>query len=113
MAAPLCFQLLDGENRSYPIELFTGADVGWPDGEVAAGSSRRGLIVYEVPVDTDSLHLQFKCELFSRGIAGRGIAGRPGHGAPSGWPAGRRSGSNGGRRAQAAARRARSTTSST
>ena len=64
----LCFSLLDGANREYSQTIVPTA-VQPPDGEVGPGSSRRGVIVYDVPVDAAGFRLEFKCDLFSTGTA--------------------------------------------
>ena len=69
VAAIWCFDLQDELNRNFEQEIFSGSTVGAPSGEVAPGASRRGTIVYEVPVDASGLRLNFKCELFSTGSA--------------------------------------------
>ena len=65
----LCFELDDSKNQTY--NETAGADLvpGPPDGEIAAGSSKRGNVVFEVPPDATGLSLHFKCDLFSSGSA--------------------------------------------
>lgn len=65
----LCFEVADGQNRSYNLTLTADPGAASPDGEVAAGASRRGTLTYEVPADAAGLRLGFKCDLFSTGSA--------------------------------------------
>jgi Domain of unknown function (DUF4352) len=69
-----CFQLEDSKHQDYNETVAAGTTPGPPDGEVAAGSSKRGLIVYEVPSDATGLSLHFKCDLFSTGSAVIGLS---------------------------------------
>lgn len=64
----MCFDLRDAESRSYSI-TFVDTPTGSVDGEVAAGSSRRGDLAFEVPTTATGLKLEFKCDLFSSGSA--------------------------------------------
>lgn len=68
VSSMLCFEVQDATNRSHAMTI-TGESMQPPDGEVAPGASRRGTIVYEVPVDATGLRLQFKCDLLSTGSA--------------------------------------------
>lgn len=65
----LCFEVTDGQNRSYTLALTADPGSSPPDGEVAAGGARRGTLTYEVPADAAGLRLTFKCDLFSTGSA--------------------------------------------
>ena len=65
----MCFEVVDDQNRSYSMALTAEEGSTPPDGEVAAGASRRGTVTYEVPADAAGLRLTFKCDLFSTGSA--------------------------------------------
>jgi hypothetical protein len=65
----LCFEVADDQNRSYTLTLTGETASAPPDGEVAAGGSRRGTLTYEVPADAAGLRLTFKCDLLSTGSA--------------------------------------------
>lgn len=65
----MCFEIADDQNRSYTLTITGDAGSSPPDGEVAAGSARRGTLTYEVPDDAAGLRLSFKCDLFSTGSA--------------------------------------------
>jgi hypothetical protein len=64
-----CFELDDSKNQTYNETIAADVVPGAPDGEVIAGSSKRGNIVFEVPTDATGLSLHFKCDLFSTGSA--------------------------------------------
>ena len=64
----MMFEVQDESNRSYNIAL-TDHDVPSLDGEVPAGQSRRGTMVFEVPGDAGALHLNFTGGFWSRGTA--------------------------------------------
>ena len=60
----LALELKDSQNKVYDVTI-TGEDAQkQPDGDVAAGESRRGTVVYEVPEDAKGLKLVFKPSLF-------------------------------------------------
>lgn len=65
----VCFEIVDDQNRSYSLTITAEGGSSPPDGEVAAGASRRGILTYEVPADAAGLRLTFQCELFSTGSA--------------------------------------------
>lgn len=65
----VCFEVVDDRNRSYTLALTADAASSPPDGEVAAGAARRGMLTYEVPADAAGLRLNFACDLFSTGSA--------------------------------------------
>ncbi|MCB1026883.1 MAG: DUF4352 domain-containing protein [Microthrixaceae bacterium] len=65
----LCFELKDGENRTYDQTLFGDSDVGSIDGEIAPGEALRGEVEYDVPAEAGGFVLNFKCDLFSSGTA--------------------------------------------
>lgn len=64
-----CFDVQDGLNRTFDQEFWVETDVARPSGEIAPGGSRRGVVVWELPVDATELRMNAKCELFSRGSA--------------------------------------------
>jgi hypothetical protein len=64
----MMFEVQDESNRSYNIAL-TDHDVPSLDGEVPAGQSRRGTMVFEVPGDAGALQLSFTGGFWSRGTA--------------------------------------------
>ncbi|HEX5365949.1 MAG TPA: DUF4352 domain-containing protein [Acidimicrobiales bacterium] len=65
----LCFEVLDEQDRSYTLTVTGEPGSSPPDGEVAAGGSRRGTLTYEVPADAAGLRLTFQCDLLSTGSA--------------------------------------------
>jgi uncharacterized protein DUF4352 len=67
-----CFGLQDGDNVEYQMTV-TGGTVLPPDGEVPAGGSKRGTLVYEVPQAATGLELTFQCDLLSTGTATIGL----------------------------------------
>lgn len=64
----LCFGLQDSASVEYQMTI-TGDAALPPDGEVAAGASKRGTLVYEVPQAATGLQMTFKCDLLSTGTA--------------------------------------------
>jgi hypothetical protein len=65
----MCFELADDQNQTY-TQTFTGASqAAPPDGDVAAGASRRGTLEYEVPAQAAGLRLGFACDLLSQSSA--------------------------------------------
>jgi hypothetical protein len=64
-----CFEIADDQNRSYTMTITADPGSVPPDGEVAAGSARRGTLTYEVPAEAAGLRLSFKCDLLSTGSA--------------------------------------------
>jgi hypothetical protein len=65
----LCFDVQDSLNRSYEQAIFAETEVGRPDGEIAAGQSRRGTVVWKVLEEADDLRMNVKCDIFSSGSA--------------------------------------------
>lgn len=63
-----CFGLQDSANVEYQMTV-TGGTALPPDGEVPAGQSKRGTLVYEVPATATGLQLTFQCDLLSTGTA--------------------------------------------
>lgn len=60
----LALELKDSQNKLYDVAI-TGEDsVKQPDGDVAAGESRRGTVVYEVPTAAKGFTLAFKPDMF-------------------------------------------------
>ncbi|MGI8806560.1 MAG: DUF4352 domain-containing protein [Acidimicrobiales bacterium] len=64
-----CCELQDSKNQTYNISFGAGSDPKAPDGEIAAGSSKRGQAIFEVPTDATGLKLLFKSGFFSSGQA--------------------------------------------
>lgn len=69
----ICFDVQDGLNRTFDQEFWVETDVARPSGEIAPGASRRGTLVWELPVDATELRMNAKCELFSKGSATFGL----------------------------------------
>lgn len=67
-----CFGLQDSTNVEYQMTV-TGGTALPPDGEVPAGQSKRGTLVYEVPAAATGLQLTFQCDLLSTGTATIGL----------------------------------------
>ena len=65
----LCFKVQDATNREYDESITSGVNPGPPDGDIPAGQSKRGNVVFEVPTLATGLKLNFKCDLFSSGQA--------------------------------------------
>ncbi|MEL7155394.1 MAG: DUF4352 domain-containing protein [Actinomycetota bacterium] len=65
----VCFDIQDGLNQTYDQEFFAETSVGRPQGEVAPAGSRRGTVVWELPVEATELRMNVKCDLFSAGSA--------------------------------------------
>ncbi len=63
-----CFQLQDGQNKSYNLTI-TGDSTAGLDGEIGAGAAKRGTLAYELPQSANGLKLQFKCNLLGSGSA--------------------------------------------
>jgi hypothetical protein len=60
------FQLLDGQNHAYDIQIAAVSPKA-PDGSVPAGGSLRGLAVFEVPDGTTGLRLQARASSTASG----------------------------------------------
>lgn len=65
----ICFELKDGENKTYDQTVMADSSVGSIDGEVAPGDSLRGEIAYDVPTEAQGFTFNFKCDLLSTGSA--------------------------------------------
>lgn len=62
----LGFHLLDDQNRQYDEQL-AGLSPGAPDGEIAAGQSIRGNVLFQVPDGTAGLKLRVQGEFTAAG----------------------------------------------
>jgi hypothetical protein len=69
VSSALCFEIMDDGNQAYMQTVTGTTTAATPDGEVAAGASRRGTVEYEVPADAAGLRLQFSCDLLASGTA--------------------------------------------
>lgn len=65
----MCFELKDGENKTYDQTIFGDSEVGSIDGEIAPGDAIRGEVEYDVPAAATGFVLNFSCDLFSSGAA--------------------------------------------
>ncbi|NBO56267.1 MAG: DUF4352 domain-containing protein [Actinobacteria bacterium] len=68
MSTLMCLELQDSSNQNYSIAI-TAEDFPELDGDVAAGASRRGVAVFEVPQGASGLTLKFSCDIFNTGQA--------------------------------------------
>lgn len=65
----VCFDIQDRLNQSYDQEFFAETSVGRPQGEVAPNESRRGTVLWELPIEAEGLRMNVKCDVFSSGSA--------------------------------------------
>ena len=68
----LGFHLLDSQNRQYDEDLTSGGLIpGAPDGELAAGQSIRGFVVFETPDGTTGLRFRVQGSITAAGAVFR------------------------------------------
>jgi hypothetical protein len=75
VSSMLCFEIMDGQNRTYDQTVTGVSTAATPDGDVASGASLRGTVEYEVPADAAGLRLNFSCDLLTPGTATIALGG--------------------------------------